>query len=152
MRLNKKVMLIIMLVPLLPAAYAYADDCQPNGLGGSFCIHKDGSTSNSIPNEADGQDTLDSDGSWTSTSQEGTGTEDTLSDKGITTTPIPEDLLNDTSRPKSVDSLSDSSGSQQDDSDSALLGHNWNSSADNDSTNSSTSGANLNDSKTKTWP
>lgn len=87
MHLIKNASLIILLAPLLQSAYA--EDCQPNGLGGFFCINEDGSTSSSVQNEAEGVDTLHSDGSWTSSIQDGTGMEYTLSNKGLTVVPSP---------------------------------------------------------------
>ncbi|XBS68533.1 hypothetical protein ABK905_17795 [Acerihabitans sp. KWT182] len=108
---KKKAFLILLLAPLLRSAYA--EDCQPNGLGGSYCINDDGTTSNSIPNEADGKDTLYSDGRWTSTSEDGTDEEQVFDSKGAVSNSSPDESgLNDNSE-SDHDSLP---GSSQDNS------------------------------------
>ncbi|MBE0092281.1 RND transporter [Raoultella planticola] len=58
---------------------AYASDCQPNGLGGSFCINDDGTTSDSIPNEVDGQETYSDNGTMSSTSPTEDGNDQMIS-------------------------------------------------------------------------
>jgi hypothetical protein len=121
---------------------AYANDCQPNGLGGTFCINDDGSTSSSMPNEAGGQDTISNDGKLTSTYQDGTGMEYTLSGKGVTAKPSPEK------------SLSDSSGPKPGTSANALLGSHWNTSPDGNSDGAATSQSSikLDDFTSSKWP
>lgn len=57
----------------------YAAECQPNGLGGSFCINDDGTTSDSIPNEVDGKETYSDNGSMSSTSPTENGNDQMLS-------------------------------------------------------------------------
>lgn len=68
MKRNKIAILIIFLLPLLDSAYAA--DCEPNDLGGFFCINGDGSTSDSSPNDVGGLDTYSSNGNFTSTTSD----------------------------------------------------------------------------------
>ncbi|MEX0563085.1 RND transporter [Raoultella terrigena] len=45
---------------------AYSTECEPNNLGGNFCIQDNGSTTDSMPNEIGGQDVYSSNGKLTS--------------------------------------------------------------------------------------
>lgn len=47
------------------ASPAFAADCQPNGIGGSFCINDDGTTTDTVPNEVNGMDTYSNNGGYT---------------------------------------------------------------------------------------
>ena len=49
----KKIGLPLLLLASL-AVPAFAADCQPNGIGGSFCINDDGTTTDTVPNEVNG--------------------------------------------------------------------------------------------------
>lgn len=44
----------------------YAAECDPNGVGGTFCVNDDGTTTDTMPNEVNGIDTLTGDGKLTS--------------------------------------------------------------------------------------
>ncbi|PXL12445.1 RND transporter [Klebsiella variicola] len=112
--MNKIIIASIML--FLSTGFAYASDCDDNGLGGKFCVNNDGSTTDSIPNEVNGMDTYSSDGSWASTQDDGVNSEvsDAHSDEaGVTLTP---DQIN-----QSASSLSKKKDS------SALMGKDWHS-------------------------
>ncbi|HEB5259241.1 TPA: RND transporter, partial [Klebsiella pneumoniae] len=52
----KEIGLPLLLLTAL-ASPAFAADCQPNGIGGSFCINDDGTTTDTVPNEVNGMDT-----------------------------------------------------------------------------------------------
>ncbi|SSG04770.1 RND transporter [Klebsiella quasipneumoniae] len=52
----KKMSLPLLLLTAL-ASPTFAADCQPNGIGGSFCINDDGTTTDTVPNEVNGMDT-----------------------------------------------------------------------------------------------
>jgi len=153
MKLNKTTLLICLLVSIL--RIAYADDCQPNGLGGTFCVNDDGTTSSSTPNDAGGKDTVSSDGKSTSTFQDGTGIEYTLSDKGVTAKPSQDEALNDPPSTRPNVSPNDTSGPKPDASANALLGSHWNTlSSDGDpgGAAASQSSIKLDDSGTSKWP
>jgi hypothetical protein len=87
MKIIKAILVIIFLSESLQ--YAFADSCQSNELGGYFCIHDNGTTSNSIQNNAGGLDTSNSDGSWSSSIQDGTGGEETFNGDGTVSSTIP---------------------------------------------------------------
>ena len=46
---------------------AYSTECEPNNLGGNFCVKDNGSTTDSMPNEIGGQDVCSSNGKMIST-------------------------------------------------------------------------------------
>lgn len=56
----------------------YAAECQPNGLGGTFCVNNDGTTSDSIPNDVGGMDTYSSGGELTSSVPDNDGSDQVL--------------------------------------------------------------------------
>ncbi|MEF3100140.1 RND transporter [Raoultella terrigena] len=90
---------------------AYAAECQPNGLGGSFCINDDGTTSDSIPNEVDGQETYSDNGTLSSSSPTEDGNDQMLSGS-------------DPSNP--TDTMSNTLNSKVDRKDDPLIGPSWN--------------------------
>lgn len=98
----------------------YASDCEPNNMGGQVCVNDDGTTSDSIPNEINGLDTYSSDGQWSSTTPDGAGTNEAID--GSTLSPQDE-------------TISSSSGQ----SDSALIGKDWNSASNIQSDGAATS-------------
>lgn len=55
---------VLCFFPLL--SNAYSTECEPNNLGGNFCVKENGSTTDSIPNEIGGQDVYFSNGKMTS--------------------------------------------------------------------------------------
>ena len=57
----KEIGLPLLLLTAL-ASPALAADCQPNGIGGSFCINDDGTTTDTVPNEVNGMDTYSNNG------------------------------------------------------------------------------------------
>ncbi|GAB6221012.1 RND transporter [Klebsiella pneumoniae] len=61
----KEIGLPLLLLTAL-ASPAFAADCQPNGIGGSFCINDDGTTTDTVPNEVNGMDTYSNNGGYTS--------------------------------------------------------------------------------------
>ena len=75
----------MLLLPFLHSAFAA--DCEPNNLGGSFCINDDGSVSSSVPNEVGGTDTYSSGGGWQSTIADDAGADEELSGSSIDTDP-----------------------------------------------------------------
>lgn len=101
-----------------------ASYCESNNMGGQLCIHDDGTTSSSIPNEVDGFDTYSSDGQWSSTTPDVAGTDEAID--GSTLSPQDEVI---------------SSASGQ--SDSALMGKDWNSAANIQSDGAATSSASI---------
>lgn len=58
---------IYALLFLFSLSNAYSDECEPNNLGGNFCIKDNGSTTDSMPNEIGGQDVYSSNGKLTTT-------------------------------------------------------------------------------------
>lgn len=61
----KKISLPLLLLTAL-ASPTFAADCQPNGIGGSFCINDDGTTTDTVPNEVNGMDTYSNNGGYSS--------------------------------------------------------------------------------------
>ncbi|HFQ7085847.1 TPA: RND transporter [Raoultella planticola ATCC 33531] len=110
--MNLKNLLIIGISLTALARYTYAIDCQPNSIGGQFCINDDGTTSDSMPNEIGGIDTYSQNGNLTSTVQATDGNDEMLDGSIISTQDSP---LNDTLKSKS------------DSSDDPLRGRDWNS-------------------------
>ncbi|WP_243216823.1 RND transporter [Klebsiella pneumoniae] len=91
---------------LLPfSQLIYAADCQPNGLGGSFCINDDGTTTDSMPNETNGMDTISNNGTLTTTESNDNGSDAELDGSSLSTTDEPS----------------------PDEHDKALMGNDWNS-------------------------
>lgn len=68
----KEIGLPLLLLTAL-ASPAFAADCQPNGIGGSFCINDDGTTTDTVPNEVNGMDTYSNNGGYTSSCPIGQG-------------------------------------------------------------------------------
>lgn len=68
----KEIGLPLLLLTAL-ASPAFAADCQPNGIGGSFCINDDGTTTDTVPNEVNGMDTYSNNGGYTSSLPIGQG-------------------------------------------------------------------------------
>ncbi|MCE9899649.1 RND transporter [Raoultella terrigena] len=89
----------------------YAAECQPNGLGGSFCINEDGTTSDSIPNEVDGQETYTDNGTLSSSSPTEDGN---------------DQMLSGSDPSNSTDTMSNTLNSKVDRKDDPLIGQSWN--------------------------
>lgn len=111
--------IVLMSVPAL----AYSASCEPNNLGGQFCINDNGTTSDSLPNEVSGEDTYSNNGKWTSTIPDGAGANAALDGS---TLPDPDE--NDGSSSSSAP-------------DSALMGRDWNSASNIQSDGAATSSA-----------
>ncbi|EOD9047360.1 RND transporter [Klebsiella quasipneumoniae] len=102
----KKISLPLLLLTAL-ASPTFAADCQPNGIGGSFCINDDGTTTDTVPNEVNGMDTYSNNGGYSSSLPDQSGAEEALEGSTLST---------------QQDSV-DSSGQ----GDSALAGRDWHS-------------------------
>jgi hypothetical protein len=98
MKLKKVALLFFLLFE--PLQFIFADSCQSNGLGGSFCTHDNGTSSNTIPNSVGGHDTSYSDGSWSSSVPNGLGGEETYNSNGIT---VPSSIPKDSSEENTLD-------------------------------------------------
>ena len=70
----KKISLPLLLLTAL-ASPTFAADCQPNGIGGSFCINDDGTTADTVPNEVNGMDTYSNNGGYSSSLPDQSGAE-----------------------------------------------------------------------------
>lgn len=90
---------------------ARAAECQSNGLGGSFCVNDDGTTTDSIPNEVNGEEKYSDNGTLTSTSPVEDGDDQMLSGSD------PSD---------STHALSNTLHSSSDQQDDSLVGKSWN--------------------------
>lgn len=119
MRFKKILLSVFTLMSL--TTFTYAADCEPNNLGGQFCINDDGTTSDSMPNEVSGEDTYSNNGKWTSTVPDGAGADEAIAGS------IPA--------PEGEDVGSSSSG----ESDGALMGKDWNSASNIQSDGAATS-------------
>ncbi|HHT7529225.1 RND transporter [Raoultella planticola] len=121
--------LIFGLVILMTGLHqTYAAECQSNGLGGSFCINDDGTTSDSIPNEVDGKETYSSNGAMSSTSPIEDGNEQMLSG----------------SSPSAVSGkMSNTLNSEVSRSDDPLIGKDWNTPSNLNSDGAATSSMNM---------
>ncbi|PLK90038.1 RND transporter [Klebsiella pneumoniae] len=102
----KEIGLPLLLLTAL-ASPAFAADCQPNGIGGSFCINDDGTTTDTVPNEVNGMDTYSNNGGYTSSLPDRSGADEALEGSSL--------------------SMQQGVGSGQ--SDSALAGRDWHSPA-----------------------
>ncbi|HBQ2180301.1 TPA: RND transporter [Klebsiella pneumoniae subsp. pneumoniae] len=102
----KEIGLPLLLLTAL-ASPAFAADCQPNGIGGSFCINDDGTTTDTVPNEVNGMDTYSNNGGYTSSLPDRSGADEALEGSSLSTQQVV--------------------GSEQ--SDSALAGRDWHSPA-----------------------
>ncbi len=71
----KEIGLPLLLLTAL-ASPAFAADCQPNGIGGSFCINDDGTTTDTVPNEVNGMDTYSNNGGYTSSLPDRSGADE----------------------------------------------------------------------------
>lgn len=120
--MNLKRLLFSVIALMSLATFTYAADCEPNNLGGQFCINDDGTTSDSMPNEVSGEDTYSNNGKWTSTVPDGAGTDEAID--GSTLSPQDE-------------AISSSPGG----SNSALMGKDWNSASNIQSDGAATSSA-----------
>lgn len=103
--MNYKVLFTLAVTALSLSPLTHAADCQPNNMGGQFCINDNGTTSDSMPNEIGGEDTLSSGGQLESTTSLGSGA----------------------SQEMAGSTLSDDSTSPSTTSSSALRGRDWNS-------------------------
>ncbi|EKQ8001590.1 RND transporter [Raoultella ornithinolytica] len=110
--MKKNITGILVLYLILFLHPAYAEDCEDNGLGGSFCINDDGTTTDSIQNEINGQETYSSDGSLTSTSPLEDGNDQMLSGSEFT---------------DSDNAINNTLNSRPDKKDDPLIGKDWNS-------------------------
>lgn len=63
----------------------FAADCQPNGIGGSFCINDDGTTTDTVPNEVNGMDTYSNNGGYTSSLPDRSGADEALEGSSLST-------------------------------------------------------------------
>lgn len=111
----KKISLPLLLLTAL-ASPTFAADCQPNGIGGSFCINDDGTTTDTVPNEVNGMDTYSNNGGYSSSLPDQSGAEEALEGSTLST---------------QQDSVA-SSGQ----GDSALAGRDWHSPSDGAATSS----------------
>lgn len=121
--MNFKALLFSGLALMSFSAYNHASDCEPNNMGGQFCVNDDGTASDSMPNEVSGQDTYSSDGKWSSTVPDGAGTNEAIDG----TTLLPDD-----------DTISSPSSRK---SDSSLMGRDWNSASNIQTDGAATSSA-----------
>ena len=80
----KKIGLTLLLLASL-AVPAFAADCQPNGIGGSFCINDDGTTTDTVPNEVNGMDTYSNNGGYTSSLPDQSGADEALEGSTMST-------------------------------------------------------------------
>ena len=80
----KKIGLTLLLLASL-AVPAFAADCQPNGIGGSFCINDDGTTTDPVPNEVNGMDTYSNNGGYTSSLPDQSGADEALEGSTMST-------------------------------------------------------------------
>lgn len=80
----KKIGLPLLLLASL-AVPAFAADCQPNGIGGSFCINDDGTTTDTVPNEVNGMDTYSDNGGYTSSLPDQSGADEALEGSTMST-------------------------------------------------------------------
>ena len=80
----KKIGLPLLLLASL-AVPAFAADCQPNGIGGSFCINDDGTTTDTVPNEVNGMDTYSNNGGYTSSLPVQSGADEALEGSTMST-------------------------------------------------------------------
>ena len=119
----------IFLVCIQPS---YSADCQPNGLGGSFCINDDGTTSDSIPNEVDGQETYSDNGTMSSTSPTEDGN---------------NQMISGSDPSASTDAMSNRLNSTVSRSDDPLIGKDWNKPSNLNSDGAATSSMNRIDSQ-----
>ncbi|AYW54131.1 RND transporter [Raoultella ornithinolytica] len=110
MKKNITGILVLCLIPFLHPAYA--EDCEDNGLGGSFCINDDGTTTDSIQNEVNGKEIYSSDGSLSSTSPIEDGNDQMLSGSDPS----------DSDRP-----INNTLNSKSDRKNDPLVGKDWNS-------------------------
>lgn len=121
--MNFKVALLYGFTLMSSSTCIYATDCEPNNMGGQFCINDDGTASDSMPNEVSGQDTYSSDGKWSSTVPDGAGTNEAIDG----TTLLPDD-----------DTISSPASRK---SDSSLMGRDWNSASNIQTDGAATSSA-----------
>ncbi|MCK1134138.1 RND transporter [Klebsiella pneumoniae] len=80
----KEIGLPLLLLTAL-ASPAFAADCQPNGIGGSFCINDDGTTTDTVPNEVNGMDTYSNNGGYTSSLPDRSGADEALEGSSLST-------------------------------------------------------------------
>ncbi|MEB6592911.1 RND transporter [Klebsiella quasipneumoniae] len=80
----KKISLPLLLLTAL-ASPTFAADCQPNGIGGSFCINDDGTTTDTVPNEVNGMDTYSNNGGYSSSLPDQSGAEEALEGSTLST-------------------------------------------------------------------
>ncbi|HED2543452.1 RND transporter [Raoultella planticola] len=120
--MNSKELLSSVLILISLTATTYAADCEPNYLGGQFCINDDGTTSDSMPNEAGGVDTYSNNGKWTSTVPDVAGEKEAID--GATLAPQDQAI-----------------SSSPSETDSALMGKDWNSASNIQSDGAATSSA-----------
>ncbi|TCL46372.1 hypothetical protein EDC47_11446 [Raoultella planticola] len=125
--MNLKNLLLIGISLTILAKFSYAIDCQPNNIGGQFCINDDGTTTNSMPNETGGIDTYSQNGEITSTEPDTAGNDEMLDGSNTSTQNKP---------------LSNTFKSKPDSSDDPLTGRNWNSPSNINSEGAATSSFN----------
>lgn len=121
--MNLRRLVVTGIVLMSMPAFAYSANCEPNNLGGQFCVNDNGTTSDSLPNEVSGEDTYSNNGKWTSTVPDSAGANAALDGS---TLPDQDENVG-----------SSSSGT----SDSALMGRDWNSSSNIQSDGAATSSA-----------
>ncbi|EIX9443143.1 RND transporter [Klebsiella pneumoniae] len=80
----KEIGLPLLLLTAL-ASPAFAADCQPNGIGGSFCINDDGTTTDTVPNEVNGMDTYSNNGGYISSLPDRSGADEALEGSSLST-------------------------------------------------------------------
>lgn len=83
---------LLLLVLLAPFFQTIAAECDPNGVGGTFCVNDDGTTTDTMPNEVNGTDTYSGDGKLTS-SPEQMGDTDAGDDSASATSGQPDAAL-----------------------------------------------------------
>lgn len=135
---TKAGLFVLLLAPLLQQAHA--TDCEPNGYGGTFCINDDGTTSDSMPNEANGQDVYSSNGTSKIIPPDESGTNDVLNDNDDDE----NSGLNDSLDPESLSSQENTSQSSvgRNEGNNPLMGRDSNSLANINSDGSATSSIN----------
>ena len=125
--MNLKNLFFVGIALTLVTELSYAVDCEPNSIGGQFCINDDGTTSDSMPNEVGGVDTYSQNGGLTSTDPSTDGNDEMIDGSIISTQDSP---LNNTLK------------SNSDSSDDPLRGRDWNSPSNLNSDGAATSSFN----------
>ena len=141
---NKTLCIGIFLTTLI-SQVVQATECEPNAIGGHFCINDDGTTSNSMPNAFGGEDTYLSNGKWKSTISDESGSVYTMRSSGPTTIDPPSQESHIQDHQKLTDGVINDPDIRRKKNNDALLGRDWNSPSNVTSDGSATSSITLDD-------